>query len=223
MADVLFERTTAHGCCVGVALPEELAALDAMAAPWLHAEEREYAATLGEVRRRTWIGGRVALRRALALAGLAAPAVLPDDRGAPLLPPGVAASVSHKAHVAVALVAAEEHAKLGVDVELEAPRVHDISARVLRPEELAELGALSDADREREVILRFSAKESVYKALDPFVRRYVGFHEVAVHLRGDGTGGVTPFLAHGEGPFAFDLRWEREGALILTSARVTAR
>lgn len=225
MTEVLFERATAHGRCVGVALPDDDGALDAMAARWLHGDERAFAVTLGPVRRRTWIGGRVALRRALVLAGLEAPAVLADDRGAPVLPPGVAASLSHKAHVAVALVAAEARARVGVDVEVDAPRTHDIGARVLRPEELAEIAALGGAERAHAVLLRFSAKESVYKALDPFVRRYVGFHEVAVRLRDDGGCEVTPHLAHGEGPFAFDVRWglEEAGALIVTSARVEPR
>ena len=223
MTDVLFERITAHGRCVAVALPEDDAALDAMAAATLLDAERAHAATLLPVRRRTWIGGRVALRKALAAEGLAAPAVLADDRGAPGVPPTVVASISHKGSVALALVAPATAARIGVDVELDEPHRQDIAARILRPEELAELDALPAADRMRELLLRFSAKESVYKAVDPFVRRYVGFHEVALRVRADGTAEVTPYLAKGEGPFSFDVRWQREGALIVTSARVAPR
>lgn len=45
-----------------------------------------------------------------------------------------------------------------------------------------ELGALQEAgvSIESELLLRFSLKESVYKAIHPFVRRYVSFHEVGI-------------------------------------------
>jgi 4'-phosphopantetheinyl transferase EntD len=220
MADVLFDLELAHGRCVGVALPAEDAAIDAMAAASLVDEERAFAASLGSVRRRGWVGGRVALRQALAREGLSAPAVLADERGGPRLPPGVAGSVSHKESVAVALVAAEAVARLGVDVETDAPRRYDVSRKVLTDAELAELGATPADERAREVLLRFSAKEAVYKALDPFVRRYVGFREVEVRLAADGTARVTSLLPPVEGTFSFDVRWLRRSGLVLTTARV---
>jgi 4'-phosphopantetheinyl transferase EntD len=146
--------------------------------------------------------------------------VLADDRGAPLLPPGVAGSVSHKESVAVALVAAEAAARLGVDVETDAPRRYDVSRKVLTDAELAELAATPADDRACEVLLRFSAKEAVYKALDPFVRRYVGFREIELRPAADGTARVTSLLPPAEGPFSFDVRWMRRDAVVLTTARV---
>src|ERR1019366_2535368 len=125
-------------------------------------EEREAAAALGPVRRRAWVGGRVALREALARIGKTAPPILADERGAPRLPSGLAGSISHKEHVAVALVATEETgtaAKVGVDVEIDAPRARDIAAKVLRVEELADLGGMGADEKARAVLLRFSAKE----------------------------------------------------------------
>src|SRR5579864_3273075 len=78
--DVLFDLTLEHGRCVGVRLPPEGTALDALA-DGLHAGERELAAGLATRRRRTWVGGRAALREALTRAGLEAPGpVLGDDR-----------------------------------------------------------------------------------------------------------------------------------------------
>src|ERR1019366_1602590 len=186
-------------------------------------EEREAAAALGPVRRRGWVGGRVARREALTRIGKTAPPILADDRGAPRLPPGLAGSISHKDHVAVALVAIGEGGKVGVDVEVDRPRAHDIAAKVLRPEELAELGGMATEERARAVLLRFSAKEAVYKALDPYVNRYVGFLEIAVVLNEDGTGEVTPHLREGEGAFAFEVRWMKRAGLIVTTARVTPR
>jgi len=43
--------------------------------------------------------------------------------------------------------------------------------------ELGSLAALG-IGAESEILLRFSLKESIYKAIHPFVRRYVSFQEV---------------------------------------------
>ena len=59
------------------------------------------------------------------------------------------------------------------------------------------------------MLATFSVKESIYKALDPFVRRYVGFTEVELDpLPADLTCpdrvvwvGAQMRLAEGEGPF----------------------
>lgn len=209
-----------HGLCVGVTLPVE------GAQGVLVDEEAAHAASLGEIRRRSWVGGRVALRLAARRLGVDLPPVLADDRGAPRLPPGTLASISHKDGLAVALMAQGASApdgRIGVDVEDDRPGKLDISRKILRPEELATLDGVPDAARSREVLLRFSAKEAVYKALDPYVRRYVGFTEVALSMRPDGTASVEAFLVDGEGPFDFDVRWRREGGLIVTTARVRPR
>jgi 4'-phosphopantetheinyl transferase EntD len=223
MVDALFDMALGHGRCVAVALPAGDEAVAAMAAEALLPEERAVAAALASSRRRGWVGGRAAMREALARLGKTAGPILADERGAPRLPEGLTGSISHKEQLAVALVAeaGAERARVGVDVEIERPLLHDIAPRVLRPEELTELEGLAPAARATAVLLRFSAKEAVYKALDPFVRRYVGFLEVAVSLRGDGTGEVTPYLRSGEEPFAFEVRWTTRDGLLLTTARVT--
>ena len=102
-----------------------------------------------------------------------------------------------KTATAVALVARDEprDVRVGVDIETDAPRATDIARMVLTEDEELELAPLSPAERSREVLLRFSAKEAVYKALDPFVRRYVGFKEVSVSPRPDGSAGVVAHLA----------------------------
>ncbi len=216
--DVAFDLELPHGRCVGVRIPDG-EALESLAQA-LRDEERAHAAAFGAPRRRTWIAGRTALREALARAGAEASAVLPDDRGAPGLPAGIVGSVSHKDRIAVGLVAREGAARIGVDVEIDAPRSIDIASKVLRPEELAALSALPAAARGSELLVRFSAKEAVYKALDPFVRRYVGFREVALTPQPDGTAQVAMHLAQGEGPFRVEVRWLRREDLILTTARV---
>jgi phosphopantetheine--protein transferase-like protein len=215
----LFDLELAHGRALALAIPDEgdLERLAALLAP----EELSLATSWAPARRRTWIAGRAALREALDRSGLAAPAVLGDDRGAPVLPAGVVGSVSHKERVAVALVAqARDDARIGVDVELDAPLRIDIARKVLTEDEQREIAALPDAGRLAEVRLRFSAKEAIYKALDPFVRRYVAFHEVSVTPTSDGGATVQLHLPPAEGPFDVEVRWLRRDGLVLTTARV---
>lgn len=154
-------------------------ALDALE-PELSPGERAYASTLPERRRRTYVGGRAAMRRALAGLGVADAAEIGvDDRGAPVLPSGVAGSIAHKDEVAVAHAArSADGSTLGVDVELSRRLSDGVVRRVLRDEELEEL-ALRGVLAASEVALeRFAVKEAIYKAIDPFLRRYVGFREV---------------------------------------------
>ena len=160
------------------------------------------------------------MREALARLGQPRVVVPSDDRGAPVLPAGIAGSITHKEALAAALVARESQARVGVDVELDAPRSLDIAPRVLTAGELGEIAHLDATERAREVLLRFSAKEAIYKALDPFVRRYVAFGEVAVSPVADGRARVTPSLRDHEGPFVIEVRWRRFEGIVLTTARV---
>jgi 4'-phosphopantetheinyl transferase EntD len=222
-ADLVFDLELAHGRCVGLRIPADDAGAHALAEETLLLEERAVAATLARLRLRTWTVGRAALRVALGRAGLACPmAILADERGAPRMPRDLLASVSHKESVAVALVArADGDARIGVDVEHDRDRKHDIAPRVLTEAEQAEIAGLSGRDRAREVTVRFSAKEAIYKAIDPFVRRYVGFQEVAVTPLPGGDASVIPMLRPDEGPFDVAATWRVFEGLILTTARVS--
>lgn len=181
------ELVTPHGRCAIVALPE--AAIDT-ALSRLPDPERAHAATLSETRRRDFVAGRTALH---ALVGPAI-AVTASDRGGPLVA-GWTCSISHKAVldppqaaapgrsppparlVAAALAAAPTAGFVGIDLEhARAPRI-DIARRILTPREPRVEGA---------ALLRvFALKEAIYKAIDPIVRRFVGFLEV--EIAADGT------------------------------------
>ena len=221
---VVFDLETAHGRCVGVALPLPGEPVSDAAAARLLPDERAFASTLGDARRATWIGGRVALREALARID-AEPdsAILATDRGAPVLADGIAGSVSHKDTIAVALVAREKTARLGVDVELDVTRRIEVARHVLTDDEAAAVHALPESERVRALLVRFSAKESIYKAVDRFVRRYVSFKEAEVWPSDDGGARVVLRLRAEEGSFDVDVRWWQRDALLLTSARIDRR
>jgi enterobactin synthetase component D len=209
------------GICVGVSLPTGELALPAA----LHPEEAAFARTLPEARRAGWVGGRVALRAALDRAQIEAPdPILATPRGAPLLPPGAIGSLSHKRAIAVAVAApaTTPAATLGIDVEEIRPLRSDIATRVLTSEERAALPAEGPA-RDAAVLLRFSAKEAIYKALDPWVRRFVAFEEAIVAPAPAGGLAARLALSGNEGPFSVELHDARGGGdpeLILTVARI---
>ena len=125
-------------------------------------------------------------------------AILPDDRGAPTLPPGWVGSISHKRGLAVALAApARAGERIGVDVEVRRPPRLDLAPRILTEAERAAIADLEPHARGLAVALRFSLKEAIYKSIDPFLRRYVGFREVAVFPE-DGVARVERELGFGQ-------------------------
>jgi enterobactin synthetase component D len=146
--------------------------------------------------------GRAALREALAMPDAD---IASDDRGAPVMPAGWLGSLSHKVGRAAALVAPDDGsgARIGVDLEHAVAPRQPIERRILSPREPI-------ADR-REVTLYFAVKEAIYKAIDPFLRRYVGFTEVEVSLA---ERRVTTAL-----PVAIDIWWCEHAGMWLATAK----
>ncbi len=227
-ADVLFRIDLPHGRCVGVRVPSTIEQGDLC---MLREEEAMFLGTLSPARKPTWLAGRIALHGALLDIGLDKGPILATTRGAPELPEGVTASISHKRTLAVALAAAQvQGLSLGVDIEpipvlpasLGEPawdKRPDISSRIMTGEELAALAMIPEHLRRREVILSFSIKEALYKALNPIVGRYVSFQEATVFPHSDGSVAVTLRLSKQEGPFWAEARWsEIEGHLLTTAA-----
>jgi len=220
---VLFRRELTAGVCVGVSLPSG----DGFATPAeLHPDETALAHASPAPRRATFIGGRVALRAALAALGAETDTpLLSTPRGAPAMPPGFVGSISHKREVAVALAARAEptpRTTVGIDVEIPRSLRTDIAPRVLTPAERAAIADLDPAARDAEVLLRFAAKEAIYKALDPWVQRLVSFQEVEIVTGGDGRRRARLALAHDDGPFDVELHDASDDRLVLVVATVTA-
>jgi len=167
--------TTPHGRCAILELDDaQLAAALAL----LPADERAHAQALTAIRHREFVTGRSAMHELVE----GDVAILADDRGAPRLPPGLSGSISHKGARAAAIVAAADAGHVGIDLErAAAPRV-DIGRRILAPGEPRVTG--------KALTRVFAIKEAIYKAIDPIVRRYVGFTEV--ELVGDTARPVDP-------------------------------
>lgn len=220
MLTPLFELDTVHGLVIGFALPapDDVATLEALVA-LLHEDERRPLTRFAVRRKITYSGGRYALRELLKRHGVDA-AILTDDRGAPVLPASLRGSISHKDEVAAALLTQDVSAHFGVDVEGVPGPSDDLAARILTDRELAVVKRMPDLERALELSLRFSAKESIYKALDPYVRRYVAHEEVEVTPLADGTAEVwSEVFPQG---MKVSVTWKKVGDFVVTTARIGA-
>ena len=215
-----FTRGLPHGILAAIHLPSASDELPANILHRLHKDERAFAETLSSRRRIEWAGGRLAARVAASALGTEIGALLTDDHGAPKAPKGLSISISHKADLALALVAKRKNGALGLDFEhLDRDRAH-IAPKILRPDELVAVDALHEDRRWNGVLLRFAMKEAIYKALAPRHRRYIAFDEAEVSDFKDGEAKIQLFLAQGPSPRSIEGRydWMPEG--LVTSVRV---
>ena len=79
-----------------------------------------------------------------------------------------------------------------------------------------------DVTAEEEVLLRFSLKESIYKAMHPLICQYVGFMEAEVQPHPDGTATATFMLKSGvHHQFeSVTAHWQRIGDHFLSTSSV---
>lgn len=211
----------------------------------LHAEEVALADALPNARRAPFVAGRTAMRAAMRQAlqgsqpGTEPPPVLRTSRGAPRLPDVLTGSITHKGTRALAGVMprSTDVQHFGVDLErrptVSAAHAPSIASRILTAREREALATYDQAvvhahggdephaarlHRER-TLLYFAIKEAVYKAIDPYVERYVRFTEVELALHDDGTTAVTlalPELAPGD--VQVDAWWRMDDDWIVATA-----
>jgi 4'-phosphopantetheinyl transferase EntD len=125
-----------------------------------------------------------------------APLVSDADR-VPSWPEGVVGSITHTdAWCAVAVGRSSQLAGIGIAVETRKELSPELWPRTCRPEELEWLGRRSTTERGLLAKGIFSAKESLYKALFPRVRRYLEFESVTLRLEPQAAAGS--FVWHAE-------------------------
>ena len=166
------------------------------------------------------MGGRLAAQSAMKALGRRRGPVGRSPHGAPLPPPGVTLSISHKRHLAVAMAARAEFGCLGIDLEELSPERAGIAERVLVEEELAEVRALPVERQWTATVIRFALKEAIYKALAPRLQRYIAFTEAVVRPDTDGTAAVELRLTEDEPPQALDARFAWIDRAVLATVRV---
>jgi enterobactin synthetase component D len=134
-------------------------------------------------RRLEFLAGRLCAQRALQLAGFTGTAdVAIDEQRAPVWPTGYVGSIAHGSGTAWAVVASRlQYRALGIDLEkvVTAATALELSASVLRPEERV-LARTAGLGYEQFLSLIFSAKESLFKCLNPIARVRFDFQAAEV-------------------------------------------
>lgn len=146
--------------------------------------ERVATEAMGPQRLAAYASGRRVAHAALAALGEVAGPVTSSGR-LPRWPPGAVGSIAHSRTLAVAVAARARQVRgVGVDLEAEGRVGERLTARVL-----------VDAERQRLAeahwTLAFSAKEAVYKAVNPVVGEYLGFGDVEIEIDGDAFSAVA--------------------------------
>ena len=104
--------------------------------------------------------------------------VLRDGERRPLWPAGWVGSLSHSHQLAAALVATNaELSGVGIDIEAAGRVQPDLHKRLFTP--------IENARMQGDPARVFSAKEAVYKAVNPIAGRYIEFTDVEVIDLGD--------------------------------------
>lgn len=135
----------------------------------------------GVVKRRAeYIAARYAAQSVLKSFGCdATPGSAPDR--SPVWPSGWRGSLSHSHEWALAVVAPEASGLTpGVDIELLAPEMMQRTAHLFTTPQERECLAASQIDDASALLIAFSAKESLYKALYPEVGRALDFDAARV-------------------------------------------
>jgi enterobactin synthetase component D / holo-[acyl-carrier protein] synthase len=172
-------------------------------------------------RRREFGTVRWCARRALAELGLPPAPITPGERGAPRWPDGVVGSMTHcDGYRAAAVARAGDVATIGIDAEPHGPLPDGVLDAIARMEELPMLDELHRRSGQVQWgRLLFSAKETVYKAWFPLTGRWLGFEDVSLTLRTDGT--FTARLLAPDAPYpSFDGRWTIVDGLIATAITI---
>ena len=137
-------------------------------------------------RRREFRLGRAAANKALRSLLGDAPPVLKEEHREPLWPGGVRGSITHSNNWGLAaVVPAHKYLGLGLDLEFLSARQQEGSQRAELVKRIchAEEAAWVDEhpeQRELRATMLFSAKESVFKAFFPLIRKYIGFKDVVL-------------------------------------------
>lgn len=173
-----------------------------------------------------FLGGRIALRRSIVQLNhkpehpnsfeennLKLPIdigpIVSNPVGAPSLPPFISGSISHKDDICVGAACWQQSGRVGVDIERCTNKAAlTLARRIITSAERTRLGTLEGILPEEEILLRFSFKEAIYKAIHPYLQRSIDFSEVEVDPHPDGSANVKFQLKTGES-FDCSSRWQR--------------
>ena len=210
-----------HGLLCGVNISRDPIDWDASYMAVLTQSEVDFAKGLKGLRQSSWIAGRIAAHHALSYYTNERASILSDPFGCPIAPKNYALSLTHKDKIAIAMVVPSQDKYIGIDFEYYYPQRLGISSKVLRTEELDAISEIPEPRQWISTLLHFSAKESIYKAIAPRLKRYIGFNEVALRPHRDGQIDIEWHLEEGPVPKTAEARyiWLEDG--LITTTQIT--
>jgi enterobactin synthetase component D len=132
-------------------------------------------------RKLSFIAGRLCAEKALEKTGLTNAIVHRHESGAPSWPTGVHGSITHTSQFACAAVSRfAEIVSIGIDSEMifSDTTSNEVQLYCCTENEIAQF--FSAENRNLIATILFSAKESLYKSVHPYLNRYVDFKEIDV-------------------------------------------
>jgi 4'-phosphopantetheinyl transferase EntD len=142
----------------------------------LHPEEQATTTGFAHTRRTEFATGRASVRRLVRELSSSDLPILVGERRAPILPPGLQASISHcDTFVATVATKAADIVGLGVDIEFHDRVTPDIIDALLSRSEKAKL---KSERHPRSLACYFSAKEAVFKAIHALIGKYIDFLDI---------------------------------------------
>lgn len=181
-----------HATLIGRILPPGAACHECPPEPvrlQLHPVEERYLAEsrMSERRRREYALGRWCARRAMTVFRRGDGPLLSTASRAPAWPNGLVGSITHcEGYCAAAVATTESLAAIGIDAERWQAMPPDVGSHIASVEDY-QLSSLDRSDI-KSLALIFSAKESVFKALNPLTGSFFDF--LSVTLRVDTEAGL---------------------------------
>lgn len=144
-------------------------------------EEIAAIAKANDKRRREFLAGRAAARKAMGQMGLPPLAIPADEARAPVWPDAVTGSISHNEALCIAAVAERRNVPgLGIDIEEASPLEAELYPDICTLPERAWLSLQTEDTRGLLAKLIFSAKECAYKCQFPISRTLLEFHDLEI-------------------------------------------
>jgi len=133
-------------------------------------------------RQAEYLAGRVCAKNALLTFGVNDFQITSAENRAPIWPKNMCGSITHTQNIAAAAVTNNPNVSgLGIDIEcvMEEEQEKELCSYIITPNEKSTFLKLSKLSSNPLTII-FSAKESIYKALYPTVRRFFDFNAVTL-------------------------------------------
>jgi 4'-phosphopantetheinyl transferase EntD len=151
----------------------------------LHPDEQIEAARMSATISADYRLGRACAHNAIRQLGRAKSAIRRGPSREPLWPEGLIGSITHcEGYCAAAVARKTEIAALGIDAERLPGFPVEIKGEILTSKEIESLDILNRPEG-LHIAAAFSAKESIYKALYPRVRKFFDFKSVEISIDED--------------------------------------